>query len=434
MESKPIPAFYCCYLLRSTVRPSSLYIGSTPNPVRRLNQHNGVAKGGAARTSRNTLRPWEMVCIVTGFPSNIAALQFEWAWQNPHLTRHIPTEERINAPQTRVRVSPKTGKTRRRPTRPQVSLTDRLANLHLLLRAQTFCRWPLNLRFFCEDVFNLWNRWSDRVDGELREGIKVSLETQAPSRESEETQQSSRPARKKPVAIERCFQKQLESVQVDYDPLAGHLDKSLNVLKNDGEAHCALCRGKLRASNDFILICPKDHCRASSHLSCLSSHFLSTEDDPDTVLPISGTCPSCKAQLQWIDLVKEATLRMRSPKEAEKVIKRSKKKEAQSKTGAVANAATESSALGVLSDLETDVSDSGGLSENDAPNQGFDLEDEWVPRNDSEDDDNKSIASEASSRSQSIMPQSPSKSRVRGNSKLPIVIEDSDWDDAETLD
>lgn len=75
--SKPLPALYTVYVLRSTVRRASLYIGSTPNPPRRLKQHNGETKGGAVRTARDRLRPWEMVALVSGFPSMVAALKFE---------------------------------------------------------------------------------------------------------------------------------------------------------------------------------------------------------------------------------------------------------------------------------------------------------------------------------------------------------------------
>jgi predicted GIY-YIG superfamily endonuclease len=78
VQHKPLPALYTVYVLRSTVRHASLYIGSTPNPPRRLKQHNGEVKGGAVRTSREKLRPWEMITIVSGFPSMIAALKFEY--------------------------------------------------------------------------------------------------------------------------------------------------------------------------------------------------------------------------------------------------------------------------------------------------------------------------------------------------------------------
>ncbi|KAL3517973.1 hypothetical protein ACH5RR_020562 [Cinchona calisaya] len=75
--------FYAVYLLTS-LSPrfkGHTYIGFTVNPRRRIRQHNGEIGSGAWRTKKR--RPWEMVFCIYGFPTNVTALQFEWAWQHP---------------------------------------------------------------------------------------------------------------------------------------------------------------------------------------------------------------------------------------------------------------------------------------------------------------------------------------------------------------
>ena len=54
------------------------YAGVSPDPKRRLRQHNGEIKGGAKYTLSKG-EGWSHFCIISGFRNKIEAMQFEWA-------------------------------------------------------------------------------------------------------------------------------------------------------------------------------------------------------------------------------------------------------------------------------------------------------------------------------------------------------------------
>ena len=54
------------------------YAGVSPNPTRRLRQHNKELVGGAKYTTAHA-PGWVHICLVHGFQNKIQAMQFEWA-------------------------------------------------------------------------------------------------------------------------------------------------------------------------------------------------------------------------------------------------------------------------------------------------------------------------------------------------------------------
>jgi len=61
----------------------STYAGVSPDPARRLRQHNGEIKGGAKYTTSKG-PGWRHICVISGFQDKIQAMQFEWA------VKHVP--------------------------------------------------------------------------------------------------------------------------------------------------------------------------------------------------------------------------------------------------------------------------------------------------------------------------------------------------------
>ncbi|NXR19763.1 SLX1 endonuclease, partial [Cinclus mexicanus] len=224
-------AMRAVYLLRSAASQGRArertYVGFTVDPRRRLRQHNGGRRrGGARRTSGRG--PWEMELFVHGFPSDVAALRFEWAWQHPNSSR------RLLAPPLR------------RPRERPISFALRL--LPRLLRAPPWSRLPLRVR---------WLR-----------PPPPSLDLVPPDHVVQE--QGAEPPRLK--------RKKGRGQEVE--------------VGMDGCGLCQegfMLPRPFQMQATPLLRCPRPQCSMAAHPPCLARLFLASE--PLQLLPVGGTCP-----------------------------------------------------------------------------------------------------------------------------------------------
>ena len=349
-----------------------------------------------------------------------------WAWQNTHLTRHIADEKRIIKRKTTEKRSPKTGRTRRRPARPRMSLVDKLANLYLLLQAPSFARWPLEVRFFCEDIYRSWQKRISSIEGDTHRDIYVSIDfvperplTEGPPIRS--THKIHIGERKPPVG-----QGGIEGLNVSYAHIIKHLEKSISLLTKGERINCAVCAETMQLSVITTLVCPNENCRSISHLHCLATRFLNEETDGDLVVPANGTCPGCNLKLRWIDLVQEMSVRTRGEREISRLMK--KRKYIKSKTADSTKALTSKLVAESSNDEAPEYLDYSESDVEDEPS----LENEW-DRDCNEHDDTMSVTSTASSAG--VVPRVGTR-HIWNEPPLglDIVIEDSEWDGAEVLD
>ncbi|KND96699.2 hypothetical protein QG37_06999 [Candidozyma auris] len=249
--------FYCVYLLQSLPKPASFYVGSTPDPVRRLRQHNGyIAKGGAYRTKKNGFRPWIMVACVCGFPSKVAALQFESALQHPFQSRHI--HKKIS-----------------KSARSAASAHQRLGNIRLLVEAPAFKRMALQVWIFNDRIHDIWEQ--NRYHIECSARVTRTTFDEAFNSKGEHS---------------------LHGITTsEYERVSRALEAS--------NASCYACNTAIDATNGIFMCI----CDFSFHPHCLLRSFLTGSSE---IIPCNGKCPHCSVQHIWADIAKMISLSQRA--------------------------------------------------------------------------------------------------------------------------
>ncbi|KAF8523755.1 hypothetical protein BU17DRAFT_85619 [Hysterangium stoloniferum] len=268
LVSHTFPPFYACYLLKSIKSPKSTatYIGSTPDPPRRIRQHNGELTQGAWKTVSG--RPWVMSMIVHGFPSKLAALQFEWAWQHPDIARHLKGEA--------------LSKTR--------TLKGNIAVVYSMLTTHPYNTWPLHVKLFTPQAVTGWEGACQSTTP-LPAGLTVSVELEGVDGKGGEVGTG----RKGPIDV------------MDMGFTTQYLSKHMRLLSTGTSQTCSICKSDLDFEKDnlSIALCPTPHCTAYSHVSCLAGSFIRAGPNPQqTLIPRGGKCDSCRDYILWGDIIR----------------------------------------------------------------------------------------------------------------------------------
>ncbi|KAG6821039.1 hypothetical protein H0H93_007929 [Arthromyces matolae] len=177
-----------------------------------------------------------------------ATLQFEWAWQHPHKSRHLRDEDgkaifnQHRSKQLKANIQ--------YVVLILFSIGLQLSTTRLvyqMISTHPYNTWPLHVKLFTDEAVSAWSE-AARDSKSLPPGFTCSIE--------------------------------LEGV--------------------DGKA------GR-KGSGRQEPISVQD---AISHMACLAQTFLNSNPNPVTVIPRGGSCPSCKSYVLWGDIVRGSYRRM----------------------------------------------------------------------------------------------------------------------------
>ena len=300
---------YFCYILYS-LHPKYLYntyIGFTDDPLHRLRQHNGEIKGGAKYTKRR--RPWKLILVISNFPNKIAALKFEWAWQNPFSSNFIKgdIDNQIIIPKM----------TKKKLSNYYISIKFKIEVLNLLINSKVFGRINLNINIFddnpTEDIIisdilkSNFTKINKNINfEEFKKNMKDNNNKENINIDEELNSFEGLNIADKCIICEEEFNNNKETKNKNEINILSESSEGINEENNNNNS---IKEKKI----DYIVKCNK--CNCPFHMICLANYELEKNGDIFNLVPEKADCYVCGNSLIWSEWVKDLTDQFKKNKE-----------------------------------------------------------------------------------------------------------------------